>query len=90
MLGSPQHSECTFVRKPSSASSAVLHLDVGAKCNATEGCLHREPTLFQFGTDYTPRFIAANRRAAARREWLSASERSFNTGQQPTGLYGQI
>jgi hypothetical protein len=40
----------------------------GSSYRATEDGLRRKPVPFQFGTDYMPAFIAANRRAAAARE----------------------
>jgi len=48
----------------------------GSKYKATEDGLRRKPVLFNFGTDYAPMFIAANRRAAAARERQKASQRS--------------
>jgi hypothetical protein len=39
----------------------------GSRYKATEEGLRRKPIPFQFGSDYAPLFIAANRRAAAAR-----------------------
>lgn len=37
----------------------------GSRYKATEDGLRRKPILYQFGSEYAPAFIAANRRAAA-------------------------
>jgi hypothetical protein len=42
-------------------------LTSGSRYKATEEGLRRKPVPFQFGSDYAPLFIAANRRAAAAR-----------------------
>ena len=39
----------------------------GSRYRATAQGLHRKPVPFQFGSDYAPLFIAANRRASAAR-----------------------
>jgi len=39
----------------------------GSKYKPTENGLHRKPIRYQFGSEYAPLFIAANRRAAAAR-----------------------
>jgi hypothetical protein len=46
----------------------------GSKYKPTENGLHRKPIQFQFGSDYAPLFIVANRRAAARRERQSQAD----------------
>jgi hypothetical protein len=48
----------------------------GSRYKATEDGLIRKPIRFQFGGEYAPLFISANRGAAARRERLSGSDRS--------------
>lgn len=48
----------------------------GSKYKATEDGLRRKPVLFQFGSDYAPLFIAANRRAAVARERQKAARQS--------------
>jgi hypothetical protein len=61
----------------------------GSRYKATEDGLIRKPIRFQFGGEYAPLFISANRGAAARRERLSGSDRSQkSTGDQPSGVCG--
>ena len=43
----------------------------GSRYRATAQGLHRKPVPFQFGSDYAPLFIAANKRAGAARGGLS-------------------
>jgi hypothetical protein len=47
----------------------------GSRYKATEEGLRRKPILFQFGSDYAPAFIAANRRSAAARGARSGERR---------------
>jgi hypothetical protein len=48
----------------------------GSKYQPTENGLRRKPIRYQFGSEYAPLFISANRRAAARRERGSEAERT--------------
>src|SRR3954471_23411273 len=48
----------------------------GSTHRATPDGLHRRPVLFLFGSDYSPLFSAANRRAAAARERRSGLRRT--------------
>src|SRR4051812_37012576 len=48
----------------------------GSTHRPTPDGLHRKPILFMFGSDYGPLFSAANRRAAAAREWRSGARRA--------------
>jgi hypothetical protein len=48
----------------------------GSKYKATETGLQRKPVRFLFGSEYFPLFDAANKRAAAARERVSAAGRS--------------
>src|SRR5215218_827880 len=47
----------------------------GSRYRATAQGLHRKPVPFQFGSDYAPLFIAANKRAGAARGSLSGPVR---------------
>jgi hypothetical protein len=49
----------------------------GSRYKPTEDGLRRKPILFQFGSDYAPMFLAANRRAAAARDRQKASRQSL-------------
>jgi hypothetical protein len=48
----------------------------GSRYKATEDGLRRKPIRFQFGSEYAPLFIAANGRAAVRRERGSEANRT--------------
>jgi hypothetical protein len=48
----------------------------GSRYKATEDGLRRKPVPFQFGPDYAPLFIAANRRAAAARGGREGARRT--------------
>jgi hypothetical protein len=47
----------------------------GSRYKATEQGLHRKPVLYVFGSEYTPLFLAANKRAQAARGGLSRARR---------------
>jgi hypothetical protein len=49
----------------------------GSRYKATEEGLRRKPVPFQFGSDYAPLFIAANRRAAAARGRQEGTRRTL-------------
>ena len=49
----------------------------GSRYKATEEGLRRKPIPFQFGSDYAPLFIAANRRAAAARGRQEGARRTL-------------
>jgi hypothetical protein len=49
----------------------------GSRYKPTEEGLRRKPVPFQFGSDYAPLFIAANRRAAAARGRREGARRTF-------------
>jgi hypothetical protein len=49
----------------------------GSRYKATEDGLRRKPIPFQFGADYAPLFIAANRRAAAARGRQEGARRTL-------------
>jgi hypothetical protein len=52
----------------------------GSRYKPTEDGLRRKPILFQFGSDYAPAFIAANKRAAAARGGRSDNRRPIAAG----------
>jgi hypothetical protein len=78
------HGELDLTEKQIRSAIATLEqvgyidraLTLGSKYKATEEGLRRKPIRFQFGSEYAPMFIAANRRAAAARGRQAASERS--------------
>jgi hypothetical protein len=57
----------------------------GSRYQATEEGLHRKPIRYVFGSEYAPRFIAANKRVAMARERHSGDRRPLRPpqAQQP-------
>src|SRR5215213_11975354 len=55
----------------------------GSRYRATAQGLHRKPVPFQFGSEYAPLFIAANRRAGAARGGLSGPVRPQTPASSP-------
>jgi hypothetical protein len=59
----------------------------GSRYKAIEGGLHRKPSLFVFGAEFAPAFMAANRRARAVRDG-DLRARRLPAGHRPVPVYG--